>query len=67
MSAPALTRAELARIAQAETHLLGLLRGAVVRRAGEANAATLHDDAAAAFHKLFAAAGAYDGEAVRRG
>lgn len=58
--APALTRDDLAKIAQAETHLLGVLRAAVARRSGDANAATLHDGAAAAFHQLFAAAGAYD-------
>lgn len=55
-----LDRGDFARIAHTEEHLLARLRVAVEQRAGEENARLLHDDAAAAFHRLLAAAGAYE-------
>lgn len=55
-----MTREDYARLAREHTRALAALRAAVEARAGEANAKLLHDDAAAAFHRLLAATGAYD-------
>lgn len=69
MSAPyaALDRSDFSRIATMEEHLLARLRRAVEARSGDENATLLHDYAAAAFHRLFDAAGAYDDAGARDG
>lgn len=61
----ALDHDAFAALARAHTEALARLRDAVAARAGAANAALLHDDAAAAFHRLFAAAGAYEPREAR--
>lgn len=58
MSAP-LPREQFARLALAETAVLEQLRAEVEKRSGKAAADALHDSAAATFHRLFDAAGAY--------
>lgn len=61
----ALDHDAFAALAREHTETLARLRAAVAARAGDANAKLLHDDAAAAFHRLFAAAGAYEPREAR--
>lgn len=58
MSAP-MPREQFGRLALAETEVLGQLRAEVEKRSGTDAADALYSSAAAAFHRLFDAAGAY--------